>query len=275
MNLFSALFKKKSKKIKIGIALGSGGAKGFAELGVLYAFEQNGIEFDYVAGTSIGSIIGAFLANGYTSTEIFELLRRVEAKDVLGSFAIKLGSSSLFNLIDKNISSLNIEELKKPFAAIATEVERGNEKVFREGNVAKALCASSSYPPFFKPVEIDGVYYKDGAFTNSIPADVVKEMGADYVIGVDLSHSDTITEGLTKILTFKGRDEGEKVKEFVKDVGSEKGYEYADTMLVPNLVGYSALSFTSGARMYDIGYKCAIEKIPQILSDLQKLKKKK
>ena len=186
MNIFSLLFRKK-KNIKIGLALGSGGAKGFAELGAIFALEQNGITFDYIAGTSIGSIIGAFLANGYTSTDIFELLRRVEPGELLSNSDGKVNViSGVFKVIDKNIGELNIEELKKPFACVATENGTYKEKVFTLGNVAKALSASSSYPPYLRPVEIDGVSYIDGAFTNAIPADLVKNMGADYVIGIDI-----------------------------------------------------------------------------------------
>ena len=266
MNLFSLLFKRKKKTPKIGIALGSGGAKGFAELGALYAFEQNGIEFDYIAGTSIGSIIGAFLANGYSSVEILELLRRVNVKDIKNSFMINMDTSGLFDLIDKNIGVKDIEELKKPFGAIATNLDTGKEKVFLSGSVGKVLSASSCYPPFFKPVLIDGESFVDGAFTNSIPADVVKEMGADYIIGIDLSVSENKGGVLSRIFpTYKSSVENP----------SEKGYKYSNVILHPDLTGYSSLSFNDGMEMYDIGYKCAIEMMPQILNDLQKLKKKK
>ncbi len=266
MGLFSFLIKKKNKKVKIGLALGSGGAKGFAELGALSAFEQNGIEFDYIAGTSIGSIIGAFVANGYTSTEIFELLRRIDFNEIKNIFMIKMDTSGLFQVIDRNIGSLNIEELKKPFGAVATELETGDEKVFREGSVARVLSASSCMPPFFKPVEIDGKLYVDGAFTNSIPADVVKGMGADYVIGIDLSTPNSKKSIISKVFpSFKSK----------VDNPAGKGYKYSNVMLHPDLTGYSSLSFTQGAVMYDIGYKCAIEKIPQIKNDLQNLRNKK
>ena len=266
MSLFSFLFKKNNKKVKIGLALGSGGAKGFAELGAIAALEQNGIEFDYIAGTSIGSIIGAFVANGYTSTEIFELLRRVDYNEIKSLFMINMDTSGLFEVIDRNIGSLNIEELKKPFGAVATELETGEERVFRAGSVARVLSASSSMPPFFKPVEIDKKLYVDGAFTNSVPADVVKEMGADYAIGIDLSTPNSKKSIISKVFpTFK----------YKVDNPTEKGYKYSDVMLHPDLKGYSSLSFTQGAVMYDIGYKCAIEKIPQIRNDLQNIKKKK
>ena len=150
MGFFSWLFKSKKppQKLKLGLALGSGGAKGFAELGALRAFEENGIEFDVIAGTSIGSIIGAFYANGYTSTDIIELLKSVDVSEIKNLFMIKMDTFGLFKQIDKTIGSLNIEDLKKPFRAIATELDTGKEHVFSEGSVASALCASSSYPPF-------------------------------------------------------------------------------------------------------------------------------
>ena len=259
MNIFSLLFKRK-KEIKIGLALGSGGAKGFAELGALFALEQNGISFDYIAGTSIGSIIGAFIAYGYNSTEIFELLRRIEIKDIVyASDRITDLISGVFRVIDRNIGSLNIEELKKPFSCIATEKESEKEKVFSSGNVAKALAASSSYPPLLRPVKIDGVYYIDGAFTNSIPADVVKKMGADYIIGIDLS------------VQKPKKAKKEKKIGVVNPAG--KGYRYSDVILHPDLKGYSSYDFNKYMEMYDIGYKCAIEKIPQIKKDLERLKK--
>lgn len=264
MNIFSLLFKRK-KEVKIGLALGSGGAKGFAELGALFALEQNGITFDYIAGTSIGSIIGAFVAYGYNSTEIFELLRRIDVKDIVyASDRITDLISGVFRVIDRNIGSLNIEELKKPFSCIATEKESEKEKVFSSGNVAKALAASSSYPPFLRPVKIDGVYYIDGAFTNSIPADVVKKMGADYIIGIDLS--------VQKV--NKGNKKGKKKEKRIGVVNpAGKGYRYSDVILHPDLKGYSSYDFNKGMEMYDIGYKCAIEKIPQIKKDLERLKK--
>ena len=107
MGFFDFLFKRKKKqpKLKLGLALGSGGAKGFAELGALRAFEENGIEFDVVAGTSIGSIIGAFYADGYSSTDIFELIRRIDASEIKSTFMINMDTFGLFGVIDRTIGS--------------------------------------------------------------------------------------------------------------------------------------------------------------------------
>ncbi len=255
--------RKKNKEIKLGLALGSGGAKGFAELGALKAFEENGIEFQIIAGTSIGSIIGAFYADGYSSTDIFELLKRVEFGEITNLFMIKMDTSGLFNVIDRTIGSLNIEELKKPFMAVATELESGDEYVFKEGSVAKALCASSCFPPFFKPVVIGDKRYIDGAFTNSIPADLVKEMGADYIVGIDLSDRESKPSLLFRIFP---KYEG-KVKEPWK-----KGYDNSNVMLHPDLKGYTSVSFSSGDKMYDIGYNIAMQYMPQIKEEIARLK---
>ncbi len=265
MGFFSWIFRrKKPKKIKIGLALGSGGAKGFAHIGALKAFEENGIEVDIIAGASIGSIVGAFYSAGYTATDIIELLKRVDFDEIKTLFMLKMDTSGLFNVIDREIGAMDIEELPKPFRAIATELESGKEHVFEKGSVAKALCASSSMPPFFKPVLIDGVRYVDGAFTNSVPADVVKSLGADYVIGIDLSTRDQKPSILSKLFpTYKS-----KVEE-----PWAKGYEFSNTMLHPDLSDFTAISFSQGDKIFDVGYQHALSFIPKIKEDIERLKK--
>ena len=265
MGFFSWLFgSRKPKKIKLGLALGSGGAKGYAELGALKAFEENGIEFDCVAGTSIGSIIGAFYADGYSVTDIFELLKSVDFTEIKNFFMIRMDTSGLFKVIDRYIGSLNIEELRKPFRAVATHLETGEEYVFEKGSVARALCASSSYPPFFKPVVIDGERYIDGAFTNSVPADLVRALGADYVVGIDLANHNEKPGLIDRIFpTYQSK---------IKEPWS-KGYEFSDIVLHPNLKDFRAVSISQSSKMYEIGYQTAVEKLPEILADIDNLKK--
>ena len=261
------IFKRKPvPTFKLGLALGSGGAKGFAELGALYAFEQQGIKFDVIAGTSIGSILGAFYAAGYSSTDCLELFKGIKISEIKNFFMINMDTSGLFNVIDRTIGNLDIEELKKPFCAVATELDACKEHVFKSGNVAKALCASSSYPPFFKPVEIAGKKYMDGAFCNSVPADQVKEMGADFVVGIDLSTNSKSGGFLKRIFPeFKGG----------VDKPYKKGYDNADIMLHPDLTGYKSVSFSQWHKMYDIGYTEAIGKMPEILAGIAAAKRAK
>ncbi len=265
MGLFSFLFgRKKPKQIKLGLALGSGGAKGFAEIGALRAFEENGIEFDIIGGTSIGSIIGAFLADGYSSTDILELLKAVDVSEIKNTFMLGMDTFGLKGVIDREIGNKNIEELKKPFVCVATEMESGQERVFRSGNIADALCASGCIPPFFKPVVIDGEKLVDGAYSNSIPADHVRALGADYVVGIDLSVRENKSGGFfSKLLpTYKG----------VVEEPWAKGYENSDVMLHPDLTGYKSISFGKGDEMFDIGYQKAMEYMPKILEDVNALK---
>ncbi len=267
MGLFNFLFgSKKPKKIKLGLALGSGGAKGFAELGAIRAFEENGVEFDIIGGTSIGSIIGAFVADGYSSTDIIEMLKVVDVSEIKNTLMVGMDTFGLKGVIDREIGSKNIEELKKPFVCVATHMESGGERVFRSGNIADALCASGCVPPFFKPIVIDGEKLVDGAFSNSIPADHVRALGADYVVGIDLSVRDNAsTNGgfLSKVLpSYKG----------VVEKPWETGYKNSDIIIHPDLTGYRAVSFGKSEEMFDIGYLKALEYIPKIKSDIEKLK---
>ena len=256
MSIFKKLFgRRKKPKIKIGLALGSGGAKGFAELGVIRALEENGVVADVVGGTSIGSIIGAFYANGYTSTDIISLLETVDVKDVKRFIAINMSSDGLNSVIDRYLGDLKIEELSKPFVAVATNVDTGEEVVFRSGKASDALCASSAYPPYFKPVIIDGKRFVDGAFTNSVPADRVKELGADVIIGVDLSDHKP-KQGFLESIIPPSRGGVDKPW--------QKGYEYSDVMLHPNLEGYSSVAFSDGNKMFEIGYAEASSKMDEI-----------
>lgn len=261
--LFSLFKKKKPREIKLGLALGSGGAKGFAELGALRAFEENGIEFDVVAGTSIGSIIGAFYADGYNSTDITGLIKKIDLGEILNGIMINMSTDGLYKVLSREIGFLSFEDLKKPFAAIATDAETGEEKVFKTGDVAKALCASSCFIPYFRAVDIDGKKYVDGAYANSIPAGIVKELGADYVVGIDLSTHESRSGFLSKILpTFK------------KGVEEpwEEGYMFSDVMIHPDLTGYKSTSASGSDTMYALGYQAAMEVIPKILSDVENLK---
>ena len=155
---FLRLFgRKKPREIKIGLALGSGGAKGYAELGVLYAFEESGIEFDVVAGTSIGGIIGAFYSDGYTSTDVSSLIGNMNFSEIITGLMFGMDTEGLRKVLNRELGGLTFEELKKPFAVVATVFDTGAEKVFSSGNVSEALCASACFLPYFKPVIIDGI----------------------------------------------------------------------------------------------------------------------
>lgn len=254
---------KRPKFVKLGLALGSGGAKGFAHLGAIRAFEENGIEFDVVGGTSIGSVVGAFYADGYSSTDIFELLKKVDVGEIANLFMIGMDVSGLTGVIDRTIGEKNIEELKKPFVAVATEIDSGLARQFTEGSTALALSASASIPPFFKPVVIGNERFVDGAFSDSIPADYVKQLGADYIVGIDLSTPEVKQGLLSKLFpTYEKKVDDPK----------KAGYDFSNTMIHPDLTGFTSTSFRRASEMYEIGYTAALSAVPKIKNDIEKLK---
>lgn len=260
MKFFSFL---KKKKPVIGLALGSGGAKGFAHLGALKAFEENDITFDVVGGTSIGSIIGAFYADGYSSTDIHGLIDSLSLKDLLNGIPFNMDMSNVKTILDRQIGGKKIEELKKPFLCIATDADTMEEVVILDGKVSTALCASSCFMPFFKPVvDTNGRRLIDGAYQNSIPADrILEHFSPDYIVGVDLS-------------AFKDYENAE-VKQGARQNPSEQGYKYCNVMVKPDLTSFKAIEYSAKNEMYELGYKSALDVIDKIKQDFKKLKIKR
>jgi NTE family protein len=187
---------------KIGLALGSGAARGFSQIGVLLWLKENGIEVDCVAGTSIGSIIGAAVAFGYTPEYLRDLALSIGWTDVVKYVRLSLKGKSLleWRKIDEFMHELfadrDIEELKKPYACVATDIDTGREYVFRSGRLTEALQASACIPAVFPAVEMDGIHMVDGALVNPVPINVAFELGADVVIGINVNPS-IFTESLT------------------------------------------------------------------------------
>lgn len=243
----------KRKKKLLGAALGSGGAKGLAHLGVLQALEEAGIRFDVLAGTSAGSIAGSLYAKGYSPADITELLARVDYKQTVLSLLLERSAQPLHRLLDGVLGECTFAELQKPFAAVATDTADGGEIVLREGNVARAVLASSAMPPFFKPVQIDGRALADGAFANAVPGDVARRLGADVVIGVTLSPAESYRE--VSFTTAAGR----------QIVLRQEGIASCDILLEPDLSAYTATSVFDTDKIFDVGYACAKERLPEIV----------
>lgn len=277
MGLISFFKNKFSRKrpLRLGLALGSGGAKGLAHIGALKAFEEEGIRFSFVTGTSIGGIVGALYAKGYTSrdmTGIIESLNRKEFARNLRPFAdMSFAEEYLREYLEGDFSSL-----KLPFAVWATDGETNDGVLLREGNLARALTASAAIPPFFRAVEFGGKRLYDGAFTNAIPADICKEMGADAVIAVDLSAYVRPEEEKGRISRLIGSAINAFVPVKTLENAKSRGYEAADVMLRPNLYDYKATDVSREAmdKMYEIGYEEARAHMDEIKAlAAQKIKK--
>ena len=177
---------------KVGLALGSGSARGWSHIGVIRALAEAGIVIDYVAGTSIGALVGAVYASGKIDL-LADAVHQFSRKHILSLSDPVLPKSGLIDgvkiaeFIHKYVLDKPIERLPLPLAIIATDLNTGDEVVLRKGNIVEAIRASISLPGIFKPVRKDNYLLVDGGLVNPVPVRTVREMGADFVIAVDLN----------------------------------------------------------------------------------------
>ncbi|MDD2721271.1 MAG: patatin-like phospholipase family protein [Gallionella sp.] len=179
-----------SDKPVVALALGSGGDRGFAHIGVIKALEANGIKVDMVLGTSAGSVVGALYAGGYDGAGLEKLaleMDREKLKDIDISRRGYVRGEQLQDFINRALNNRSIEQLDKPFVAVATELGTGRTVAFNHGNTGKAVRASSSIPGVFYPVTIGGQEYVDGDLKKPVPVTLARELGADFIIAVDIS----------------------------------------------------------------------------------------
>lgn len=174
----------------IALALGGGAAKGFAHIGVIKALEAQGIVPDIVIGTSAGAIVGAMYASGKSGFDLQELaipFDKWQFVDLKMAPRALMNSDGLAKFVNTVVGGRPIEMLQKRFGAVATDLASGESIVFRSGDTGTAVRASSSVPMLFSPVDIRGRQYVDGGLTSPVPIRLAREMGATFVIAVDIS----------------------------------------------------------------------------------------
>lgn len=175
---------------KIGLALSGGGARGFSHIGVLKVLAEHNIRIDLIAGTSAGSFVGAALASGLSPAQIEHIGNKIGWLNVLRpSLSLKgaFSNAPIGAFVKANFPVAKIEELSTPFAAVAYDLHRRESVVVKDGDLATAIRASCAVPGVFTPViDVHGRMLVDGGVVAPMPTDVVREMGADIVIGVDL-----------------------------------------------------------------------------------------
>lgn len=177
----------------IGLALGSGSARGWSHIGVLRALAEAEIEISYVAGTSIGSLVGAACA--LNKMDVLEdFARQLDWKQIVSFLDVTFPRSGLIDgkkisdFFRSHVREMNIEELPLRYCAVATDLATGREVVLNKGDLIEAIRASISVPGIFTPVRKNGSFLVDGGLVNPVPVSAVRKMGADYVIAVDLNH---------------------------------------------------------------------------------------
>lgn len=175
---------------KIGLALGSGGARGFAHLGVLKTLLDAGIPIDLIAGSSMGAMVGCFYGAGLDIERLYNLSRVFKRKYYLDFTIPKMGfiaGNRVKDLIRIFTHGRNLEQLDIPVHVVATDLMTGDKIVFKDGPIADAVRASISIPGIFVPEKYEGKLLVDGGVIDRVPVSVVKEMGADLIIAVDVS----------------------------------------------------------------------------------------
>lgn len=195
--------KEETRPYRLGFALSGGGARGFAHVGVLRAFEERGIKPDIMVGTSAGAIVAALYADGYTPQHIIKLFSELNVRELVD---VTLPRNSLLKIdkfmhfLESKLHAKSIEELKIPTLITATDFDHGKSVAFDKGNLALCVAASCSIPIVFAPIEIDGVHYVDGGVLRNLPATHLRDI-CDVVIGINVSpmHHEQYEQNLLSI----------------------------------------------------------------------------
>lgn len=254
---------KRKTAIPVGLCLSGGGARGFAHIGAIKAFNENGIDFDFVSGTSAGSIIGAMYCLGFSVEHMYDIALSVTMRDIRSSkFPLFSSPSSVVTAyLDRQFINANFADLQKPFSAVAVDIISGEEIILNSGNVAKAVSASCAVPYVFTPVEYDGLRLVDGGLLNTIPADVVRSMGARCVISVDLNSTrggGTTSRRIIDILLASWN--------ITMKQTALKGILNSDIVIEPSLKSFKSTSLDGREEMIEEGYRATIARMPEIKS---------
>ncbi|MGB5989578.1 MAG: patatin-like phospholipase family protein [Marinifilaceae bacterium] len=272
---------------KIGLVLSGGGARGFAHVGVIRVLEENNIPIDYIAGTSIGAIVGGLYAMGYSVDDIEDVIRNQDWNVVLSdkvdrkyiplydrdehdryAFSLPINKDGVslpqgvivghnvmkvFSRFTRPYSGLqDFSKFPIPFACVAANIVNGKEVVMKSGDVSMAIRSSMAIPTIFTPVESGDKLLVDGGMVNNLPVDVVKEMGADIVIAVDLQQKNKTKEELTEMYAIFNQG--------LSYLGLPKYYENlksVDYYIKPKLSDYSIADFSSADSLITRGYRAA------------------
>ena len=247
----------------LGIALGGGGAKGYFHIGALAALNEKGIKFGAVSGASIGSIVGATYALGYSPKDICELIKEIGIYKPTFFLNAKLKGKSIQKIIENVLGERSFSDLKIPFCAVTTNLDTGEEEIISSGNLCRAISASSTIPPACRYVVINKKRLVDGGFTNLVPVKCLKNLGAKRVLAIDLGADNPTND--------KGVDLLDKIYPFHKVKRGERSSEknLATCLFEPNLKGYTMLSVTKFDYLFEMGYEYTLKNLKLVKQKLE------
>ena len=254
------------KTKKSGIAFGGGGTRGIAHIGAIKVFQQNNIEFDYIAGTSAGSIAGAVYALGVPWEDMYNYVLTIRRRNLLAprTWVSYMSAEILEKMADYYLEGMTFDQLNKPFSAVAVDLKKGKVECLNTGNVSKALSASCAIPGVFQPVVIGDKTYVDGGVLQIVPTQTVREMGAEKVVGIHLNSSRA--EGTDSL---KRRDVVLSAYRLSINMNSVHCEQYSDIMLKPKLGAYMPHSLKYAEQMLQIGEQAARDSLDKIKSLLK------
>jgi NTE family protein len=252
---------------RIGLALGGGAAKGFAQVGVIAVLEEAGIVPDVVVGTSAGSLVAALYASGMNAEQLRQTALRLE-EVAIADWMLPLVNRGLFRgealarYVNDAVAGRLIEDMRIALGVVAVDLSNGQPILFRRGDTGTAVRASSAVPAVFQPVRIGGRDYVDGGLVSPVPVQFARQMGAELVIAVDISQppegqpaSDTL-----QILLQTFNIMGQVIK--------RHEIEQADVLVKPSLAGLRSADFSARQRAIDAGRTAMQAALPQLRARL-------
>ncbi|MCL6274057.1 patatin-like phospholipase family protein [Muricauda sp. 2012CJ35-5] len=287
---------------KIGLVLSGGGAKGLAHIGALKVLDEAGIQVDYIGGTSMGAIVGALYASGYSAQELDSIFRVTNfteliqdnvprsaknfyEKDDSERYALSLpftnfnvsfpqaisGGQNIYNELVRLLFHVkdvqDFSRLPTPFLCIATNVETGEEVLLNRGYLPEAIMASGTFPSLFEPSEIEGEVLIDGGVVNNYPIDEIKAMGVDIIIGVDVQHGLSTRESLESATEILLQINNYRT---VKDM--KKKAQQTDIYIRPEIDDFSVIDFDRSVEIIESGEEAAYKKLGELQEVANSLK---
>lgn len=283
-----------SKKPKIGLVLSGGGAKGFAHIGVLKILEKAGVKIDFIGGTSMGAVVGGLYASGYNATQIDSIFSNTDFDQLIQDY-IPRPSKSFFEKRNDEMYAITVpfnkfkvgvplafsrgmynycllsrlthkvrfvrdfDKLPIPFFCIATDIEKGEQVLLKEGYLAQAIFASSAFPSLYSPVEIDGKLLIDGGIANNYPVEELRQMGADIIIGVDVQDD---------LKDRSSLNDASKILVQISNIDMIKAMEskikLTDIYIKPKVSEFGVISFFDGKAIQVKGELAATEVFEQL-----------
>ena len=270
-------------QIKVGLALGSGAARGIAHIGVIKALEEAQVPINYIAGTSMGALVGACYAADVNISLLEEVALATNPKKLSGLLDPKfsifraglLGGKKVERFLRTIIGDIDIEKCLIPYSAVACELKTGRDIALATGPLIKAVRASISIPGVFVPVSHNGLYLVDGGTVNPVPADVVRSMGANFIIAVNVLN-DPKKRPRLGLTGDKKSDRMPSI--FNTIIQSLYIMEYgivranllkADILIEPDVSAIEPYEFYRGSYAIEAGYKAALAVMPEIKNLLE------